>query len=62
MFTDRDIYGKWVSAEGVVYKDFKEKVHYIKEEENLKTKQRKYAGVDWGYEHYGSYYGCSGRL
>lgn len=25
MFTDRDIYGKWVSAEGVVYKDFKEK-------------------------------------
>ena len=55
MFTDRDIYGKWVSAEGVVYKDFKEKVHYIKEEE-FKTKQikRKYAGVDWGYEHYGS--------
>lgn len=55
MFTDRDIYGKWVSAEGVVYKDFKEKVHYITEEE-FKTKQikRKYAGVDWGYEHYGS--------
>lgn len=40
MFTDRDIYGKWVSAEGVVYKDFKEKVHYIKEEE-FKTKQIK---------------------
>lgn len=55
MFTDRDIYGKWVSAEGVVYKDFKEKVHYITGEE-FKTKQikRKYAGVDWGYEHYGS--------
>ena len=40
MFTDRDIYGKWVSAEGVVYKDFKEKVHYIKEEE-FKTKTNK---------------------
>lgn len=33
MFTDRDIYGMWVAAEGVVYKDFNEEIHYITEEE-----------------------------
>lgn len=55
MFTDRDIYGKWVAAEGVVYKDFNEEIHYITEEEyNQKQIKKKYAGVDWGYEHHGS--------
>ena len=55
MFTDRDIYGKWVAAEGVVYKDFNEEIHYITAETyNQKQIKKKYAGVDWGYEHRGS--------
>ena len=55
MFTDRDIYGQWVSAEGVIYKDFRKDVHYISQEEFDKVNIVKYfAGVDWGYEHHGS--------
>ncbi|KNF07159.1 phage terminase, large subunit, PBSX family [Gottschalkia purinilytica] len=53
MFTDRDIYGRWVAAEGVVYKDFNQKVHYIDSIENINFKSY-FAGVDWGYEHFGS--------
>lgn len=55
MFTDRDIYGLWVSAEGVIYKDFNKDVHYISREDFEKVNIVKYfAGVDWGYEHHGS--------
>ena len=55
MFYDRDILGKWVAAEGVVYQDFNPEKHYIKESDIDKTKIIKYyCGVDWGYEHYGS--------
>nr|WP_054550326.1 PBSX family phage terminase large subunit [Lysinibacillus sphaericus] len=55
MFTERDIHGRWVAAEGIVYKDFKEKVHYVSLEEFSKKNIVKYfAGVDWGYEHFGS--------
>lgn len=55
MYTDRDIYGRWVAPEGIVYKDFNEKVHYISESELRQVNMVKYlAGVDWGYEHYGS--------
>lgn len=55
MFTDRDIYGRWVAAEGVIYKDFNEKEHYISLEEFKKKNIVKYfAGVDWGYEHFGA--------
>lgn len=61
MFTDRDILGKWVSPEGVIYKDFKQS-HIITNEILAKTlkkqkiKQLKsiWCGVDWGYSHYGS--------
>lgn len=53
MFTDRDIYGKWVSAQGVVYKDFNKDKHYIKDY-NPKEVIRYFAGVDWGYDHHGS--------
>lgn len=55
MFYDRDIKGLWVSAEGIVYQDFRKEVHYISKEE-LKNKNivRYFAGVDWGYEHYGA--------
>lgn len=53
MFWDRDILGLWVSAEGVVYRDFDSNKHYINSNDipNLTTF---YCGVDWGYEHWGS--------
>ena len=54
MFTERNINGLWVSADGVVYKDFDKEVHYVTEDDldgiNL---VRHFAGVDWGYEHHG---------
>lgn len=55
MFYDRDIKGLWVSAEGIVYQDFRKEVHYISRKE-LRNKNivRYFAGVDWGYEHYGA--------
>lgn len=53
MFYDRDIKGLWVSADGVVYKDFDANKHYIKSDE-LPTLSKFYCGVDWGYEHWGS--------
>ncbi|KGJ48084.1 terminase [Clostridium sp. NCR] len=55
MFYDRDIKGLWVSAEGIVYKDFRKDTHYITTQQLKNVKFVKYfAGVDWGYEHYGS--------
>ncbi|MDZ5711647.1 PBSX family phage terminase large subunit [Jeotgalibacillus haloalkalitolerans] len=55
MFTDRDIHGQWVAAEGVIYKDFNQHVHYITSEEaETKNFVKYFAGVDWGYEHHGS--------
>ncbi|MDU2491879.1 MAG: PBSX family phage terminase large subunit [Clostridium celatum] len=55
MFYDRDIEGLWVSAEGIVYKDFRKEIHYIKSN-NLKDINfvKYFAGVDWGYEHPGA--------
>lgn len=53
MFYDRDINGLWVSADGVVYKDFDANKHYIKSDK-LPTLSKFYCGVDWGYEHWGS--------
>jgi PBSX family phage terminase large subunit len=53
MFTDRDIDGLWVAAEGVIYKDFNQNVHYVDHVENVNF-VRYFAGVDWGYEHHGS--------
>ncbi|WP_353856447.1 PBSX family phage terminase large subunit [Bacillus sp. Bos-x628] len=55
MFTDRDIYGYWVAPEGVIYKDFNKDVHYIQSDQLDQVNFVKYfAGVDWGYEHFGS--------
>lgn len=53
MFYDRDIKGLWVSAEGVVYRDFDASVHYV-QSESLPKLSTYYCGVDWGYEHWGS--------
>lgn len=55
MFYDRDIEGLWVSAEGIVYKDFRKEKHYIKSKALEDINFVKYfAGVDWGYEHPGA--------
>lgn len=51
-FYDRDILGLWTIAEGAIYADFDKDKHIVdKQPENI---VRYYAGVDWGYDHYGS--------
>ena len=43
---------KWTVAEGAIYSDFDKATHVVdKAPDNIK---RYYAGVDWGYNHYGS--------
>lgn len=55
MFFDRDILGVWVASEGVVYQDFNKDENYIKASTLDHINFVKYfAGVDWGWEHYGS--------
>lgn len=55
MFFDRDILGVWVASEGVVYSDFNKDINYIKEIDIKDIQIKKYfAGVDFGWEHYGS--------
>lgn len=53
MFTDRNIWGKWVAAEGACYPDFNE--GNLTSATIIKTTPyvRKFAGVDWGYKHKG---------
>lgn len=53
MFTERNIYGNWVSGEGVVYKGFDPKRHYVNSLDGIRFSSY-IAGVDWGYGHYGS--------
>lgn len=54
MFTDRDIYGKWVSAQGVIYSMWSDEANIIKRKD-LKDYNftRYFCGVDWGFKHYG---------
>jgi len=54
MFYDRDILGKWVSAEGVIYKDFDKEVHLIDKIPKGEHIERYIGGIDFGFEHYGS--------
>jgi PBSX family phage terminase large subunit len=51
VFTERGIYGRWTSGEGAVYRDFDENKHYV---DGIPHLVEYYAGVDWGYEHWGS--------
>lgn len=53
MFTERNIYGNWVSGDGMVYKDFDASKHFINDL-NKYCFNRYIAGVDWGYGHYGA--------
>ncbi|QBX27362.1 PBSX family phage terminase large subunit [Streptococcus parauberis] len=50
-FYDRDILGLWTIAEGAIYSDFNKDIHIV---DNLPEMERYFAGVDWGYDHYGS--------
>ncbi|WP_283696904.1 PBSX family phage terminase large subunit [Clostridium perfringens] len=55
MFYDRDIKGLWVTGDGAIYKDFNKDVHYIPSKKLDKVNiVRYFAGVDWGYDHYGT--------
>lgn len=55
MFYERNINGMWVSGDGVVYADFDLNENTIKADELDDIPIKEYfAGVDWGYEHYGS--------
>lgn len=51
-FYDRDIRGLWTVAEGAIYADFDKNIHIVDNPPNNIT--RYYAGVDWGYDHFGS--------
>lgn len=53
MMTDRNIWGKWVAAEGAIYVDFSQK-NWISEADLEGVRFERYmAGVDWGYAHKG---------
>lgn len=54
VFFERGIYGRWVIGEGAVYRDFKEESYISSDEVPYDKITKYYAGVDWGYEHYGS--------
>lgn len=49
VFAERGIYGKWVSGEGAVYRDFNESM-YIDQSPECEIV---FCGIDWGYEHRG---------
>ena len=48
MFTDRAIYGLWVTGEGAIYRDFDERKMVV---DTVPKMARYIAGVDWGYNH-----------
>lgn len=50
-FYDRDILGLWTVAEGAIYAGYDSKIHVVGE---LPDMRRYFAGIDWGYTHYGS--------
>ena len=55
MFYDRGVEGLWVSGEGVVYPDFDREKHSITSEQAKGLRfDRVFAGVDWGWEHWGA--------
>lgn len=55
MFHDRGVEGLWVSGEGVVYPDFDREKHSITAEQVRQLRfDRVFAGVDWGWEHWGA--------
>lgn len=56
MFYDRAINGAWASADGMVYPDFDQTVHYISLSQVPVDKiVRWFVGGDFGWEHYGAF-------
>lgn len=51
-FYERDIEGKWTVAEGAIYADFDKNIHIV--DSPPSDIVRYYAGVDWGWDHFGS--------
>ncbi|MGN0181151.1 MAG: PBSX family phage terminase large subunit [Candidatus Ornithomonoglobus sp.] len=62
MYMDRDVYGRWVSPEGVVYPDFTEALFISPEDIANMDFTSYFVGVDWGYEHYGAIVLCGVRV
>lgn len=54
MFYDRDILGLWVNAQGVIYRDFNERINVVDEIPQDENIIEYIGGIDWGFEHYGS--------
>lgn len=54
VFFERGIYGRWVIGEGAVYRDFKEDAYITSDKVPYDKITKYYAGVDWGYGHYGA--------
>lgn len=54
MFFDRDILGLWVNAQGVIYRDFDERVNVVDKLEDDENIVEYVGGIDWGFEHFGS--------
>lgn len=54
VFYDRDINGLWVSAEGVVYKDFNLDKHLVDSIPESEVIEKYIGGIDYGFEHFGS--------
>lgn len=54
MFTDRDIYGAWVAAAGIIYPDFDRNIHYI-DASDVPAIDYYFVGVDFGWEHPGAF-------
>lgn len=54
MFYDRDILGLWVNAQGVIYRDFNERVNVVDEIPQDDNIVEYIGGIDWGFEHFGS--------
>ena len=50
-FYDRDILGLWTVAEGAIYSDYDKNIHEV---DTLPAMVKYFAGVDWGYDHFGS--------
>ncbi|HCL55458.1 MAG TPA: PBSX family phage terminase large subunit [Spirochaetia bacterium] len=51
---DRDVLGLWVSAEGMIYKDFNPDIHVIDIDSTVINRIKEvFLGVDWGFEHHG---------
>lgn len=53
MQTDRNIYGRWVAAQGAIYCDFNENNLISVEAMDRIIMSRVFCGVDWGWSHKG---------